>query len=131
MDAAMSTAAAPTYFRSHLITVDGHRFFFEDAGAHGANNPTARAWNEIKDNGHFENGGSPNCFVSIGTGTRGIPVGRPIRGNHSGVRRVLDNIANIRVRAKELTRGLVQEVTGVDGVEETMRNLTSNSDPPT
>jgi hypothetical protein len=126
MDAAMSTAAAPTYFRGHRITVDGHPFLFEDAGAHGANNPATRAWTEIR-SGCFPNGGGPNCFVSIGTGTRGIPMGNSTRRDHSGVRRVLDNIANIRVRVDELTRGLVNEATDVDAVEETMKSFASET----
>jgi hypothetical protein len=126
LDAAMATAAAPTFFRAHQIVKEGHPFHFEDAGAHGANNPTLRAWRELNSD-CFPNVGGPNCFVSIGTGTKGIPTGGAIGSNYKGAWRILNNLTNINVRRKALSKGLVNQATDVNEVHDTMEGVTTET----
>jgi patatin-like phospholipase/acyl hydrolase len=66
-EAALATAAAPTYFNRLIIFVNGTRFSFEDAGAHRANNPTKRAWKECQKLSDLQ--GESSLFLSLGTGT--------------------------------------------------------------
>jgi patatin-like phospholipase/acyl hydrolase len=128
MDAAMATAAAPAYFRNRSITANGHQFIFEDAGAHGANNPTVKAWVELKAWAKLEPDGGPSCLVSIGTGGNKMAKDSPTRPRNGTARRVVNNLFNARLRAKELSRGLLYQATDVEEVDELMKSYTKGTD---
>jgi hypothetical protein len=116
MDAAMATTAAPGYFQRHRITKEGKCFTFEDAGSHKANNPTLKAWEELQSNCFPFVGGS-DCFVSIGTGGKGTGGGNQTRLQQGPVRQGLNNMFNPRLRATELSKGLVDQANTADSEE--------------
>jgi hypothetical protein len=68
-EAACATAAASMYFAPLKILHDGQEYTFEDAGLHGANNPTARLLAEIKECPLLA-GREVGCIVSLGTGRK-------------------------------------------------------------
>jgi hypothetical protein len=67
--AACATAAASMYFEPLRISHAGQDYFFEDAGLHGANNPTRILLQEVKNAPLFASR-EIGCLVSIGTGKR-------------------------------------------------------------
>ena len=66
-EAARATSAAATYFLPLEIKWEGQSFYFEDAGMFNVNNPSYKAWEEIKKIPEFE-GREIGCFLSLGTG---------------------------------------------------------------
>ena len=129
MDAAMATTAAPTYIQSHSITREGRCFTFEDAGRHGANNPTEKAWAELQSD-CFPSVAGSNCFVSIGTGGKGTGNDSQKPPQQGPVRQVLTNMFNLRLRVTELSKGLVNQAEGTDSeeIDEKMRSHTDGTD---
>jgi patatin-like phospholipase/acyl hydrolase len=65
LDAALATSAAPGYFNRYYVDMNGHRFGFEDAGAHRVNNPTELAWKVCRELNADRN----SLFISLGTGS--------------------------------------------------------------
>jgi hypothetical protein len=117
LDAALATSAAPTYFEAcRILRSDGHLFTFEDAGAHGANNPTEIALEEFRiiDNADFN-----YYLVSIGTGARGLTREQPQK-RRGKIRRTVNNMFNIHRRARELAAGFAKYATGTVEVERNM-----------
>jgi hypothetical protein len=67
--AACATAAASMYFEPLRISHADQDYHFEDAGLHGANNPTRVLLHEVKNAPLFADR-EIGCLVSIGTGKR-------------------------------------------------------------
>ena len=133
MDAAAATAAVPSFFKSHVITTGGKSFTFEDAGAHGVNNPTTMAWEEVK---RLTDGGENKaCFISIGTsyGGKSATEGQtPNSGQHiTAVGRLggtITNLFDMRLRGKQLARGLSSRATDVKEIELLMESYTNGKE---
>jgi len=115
---------------------DGRAFTFEDAGAHGANNPTELALGEFdriisaearRESNPTEfapqerigDGGYNHYLTSIGTGAKGLALQHPQK-KRGKVRRTVNNIFDMHRRAHELARGFARYATDTSAVEERM-----------
>jgi hypothetical protein len=117
LDAALATSAAPTYFKAYrILRSDDRVFTFEDAGAHGANNPTEIALEEFR---RIDDADYNYYLVSIGTGAKGLTREQP-QQKRGKIRRTVNNMFNIHRRAHELAVGFARHATNTVEVERRM-----------
>jgi hypothetical protein len=73
LDAALATSAAPGYFDRYYVSMNGHQFGFEDAGAYGLNNPTEVAFEERRKL-VGDGDDTKTLLISFGTGSSGPSI---------------------------------------------------------